>query len=198
MSSQRKRIRVNVTPGFLLLAGILIYLDQKVGILIWGVLASVCHELGHIFASRRFGGRAEVLSLTVTGAELKFSYQAVLSYGAESLIALAGPAVNLLLGAVSLCFHGHLIAMTNLAIGLFNLIPIPPMDGGRILFNLVCEWADASVSEQVTPVCAGIFIGLLFGVGLIAAIHYANIVLLILAGWLLAGTIRKQNIFSPK
>lgn len=198
MLNLKKRIGVNVTPGFLLLVGILLYLDQKVGFLAWGVLASVSHELGHILASRRFGGRVEVLSLTVTGAELRFSYPAVLSYGAESLIALAGPAVNLLIGALSLCFRFHLLAMTSIVIGLFNLIPILPLDGGRILFNLVCEWAGVSVSEHVTSVCAGVFIGVLFGAGLIAAVHYANIVLLILAGWLLTGIIGKQNIFSPK
>lgn len=198
MLNPRRRIRVNLTPGFLLLAGILLYLDQKIGILIWGILASTFHELGHVLAARRFGGRAEVLSLTVTGAELSFIYPRVLSYGAESLIALAGPAVNLLIGAVSLYFRGHLVAMTNFVIGLFNLIPIMPLDGGRILYNLLCEWTDVLVSERVMSACAGVFIGVLFGVGLIAAIHYANIVLLILAGWMLAGTLRKQNIFSPK
>ena len=198
MLHRKNRVRVNVTPGFLLLVGMLLYLDQKIGILIWGILASVCHELGHILAARHFGGRGEVLSLSVTGAELNFSYPAILSYGAESLIALAGPAVNLLIGIISLCLKSPLFAMTNIMIGLFNLSPILPLDGGRILFNLVCEWADVSVSEHVMSACAGIFIGILFGIGLIAAVHYANIILLILAGWLLAGTMRKQNIFSPK
>ena len=198
MLIQQVKNRVNLTPGFLLLAGILIYLDQNVDILIWGIMASFCHELGHVLAARRFGGRVEVLSLTVTGAELKFSYPTVISYGAESIIALAGPAVNLMIGAIALGFNSQMIAMTSIAVGLFNLIPILPLDGGRILFNLVCEWADVLTSERILSTCGGIFIGVLFGVGLIAAVHYANIVLLILAGWLLAGTIRKNNIFSPK
>ncbi len=198
MLTLRKRTKVNVTPGFLLLAGTLLYLDQSVGVLGWGILAAICHELGHIFFARLFGGRVEVLSLTVTGAELKFSYPKVLSYGMESIIALAGPAANLLTGVSALYFRGQLFAMTSIAIGLFNLLPILPLDGGCILFNLVCELADVSASERIMSVCAGIFIGILFGVGLIAAVHYANIVLLILSGWLLLGTIRKNNNFSPK
>lgn len=192
MLRRKKRVAVSVEPGFLLLAGILFYLDQSVGILIWGVLAAVLHELGHILAARCFGGRAEVLSLAVTGAELKFSYPAVLSYGAESIVALAGPAANLLVGVGALLLNARLLAMTSIVIGLFNLIPILPLDGGRILSNLLCEFAGIRASECVMTVCAAVFIGFLLGLGLITAVHYANIVLLILSGWLFVGTIRKR------
>lgn len=198
MLRRKKRAAVSADPGFLLLVGILFYLDQSVGILIWGVLAAALHELGHVLAARCFGGRAVALSFTVTGAELKFSYPAGLSYGAESIIALAGPAVNLLVGIGALLLSARLLAVTSLAIGLFNLVPILPLDGGRILSNLLCEFVGIRAAECAVPVCAAVFIGFLFGVGLIAAVHYANIVLLILSGWLFVGTIRKNNIFSPK
>lgn len=198
MWTRRPRSAVRLTPGFLLLAGILLYLDQSVGILLWGILASVCHEIGHVLAARRFGGRVERLSLTLTGAELRFSYPAILSYGGESLVALAGPAVNLLLGAAALCLGGTVLAMTSMAMGLFNLLPVLPLDGGRILFNLVCELSDVQAAERVLAVCGGILAGLLSGIGLIAALHYANPVLLMLSGWLLAGVLRNSRNFSPK
>ena len=68
------------------------------------------------------------------------------------LIALAGPATNLLLAAIFgiiirtvalvgtpgtfLDFFG-LIVYINLILGIFNLVPIPPLDGSRILFALL-------------------------------------------------------------
>lgn len=198
MWTRLQRSRLELTPGFLLLAGILLYLDQNVGTLLWGVLASVCHEVGHILAARSFGGRVERLSLTLTGAELRFSYPSILTYGSESMIALAGPAVNLLLGLTALCLRAFLPAMTSMAVGLFNLLPVLPLDGGRILFNLICELSEGSAAERVLSISGGILSGLLSGFGLIAALHYANPVPLILSGWLLAGALKNSRNFSPK
>ena len=190
--------KVRLTPGFLLLAAILLYLDQQVGLLAWAVLASVCHELGHIGAARLFGGRVGRLTLSATGAELTFRYPAALSYGAERVVALAGPLANLVIAGGAMLCDGYRLVLTSLAIGLFNLVPILPLDGGCFLHSLLCEWRNVSTADAVLAACAGVFIGVLAGVGLIAALHYANMVLLLLSGWLLVGTLRKNNIFSPK
>ena len=67
-----------------------------------------------------------------------------------ALIALAGPASNLVLAAIialvirlvpslALAGSGLLISMmtVNIALALFNLLPIPPLDGSRILYAIV-------------------------------------------------------------
>lgn len=67
-----------------------------------------------------------------------------------ALIALAGPASNLVLAAIialvirlvpslALAGSGLLISMmtVNIALALFNLLPIPPLDGSRILYAFV-------------------------------------------------------------
>ncbi len=76
--------RVEASPGFLLLLGALFWLDEGVGLLPWGLLACIVHELGHIAAALACGGRVERLSLTMVGAELSFSYRTPLSYGRDS------------------------------------------------------------------------------------------------------------------
>lgn len=191
------KTKVQVSPGFLLLLGILFYLDEGIGILPWGILAAALHECGHVLASRLFGGRVEAIAFGITGAELRFFYPCVLSYGRENVISLAGPAANLLTGGIALCLGGHLFAMASFALGLFNLVPILPLDGGRLLENLVAGQFGITAAENVLTVCAGISIGVLAGFGLIAAVRYANVMLLILSGWLLFGSIRKKNNFSP-
>ena len=89
MWTSHERPRVEASPGFLLLLGALFWLDEGVGLLVWGLLACLLHELGHIAAALVFGGRVERLALTVVGAELGFSYSAPQSYGQDSLVSLA-------------------------------------------------------------------------------------------------------------
>lgn len=184
------RPRLEASPGFLLLLGALYWLDEGVGLLPWGLLACVVHELGHVAAARCFGGRVERLSLTAVGAELSFSYRAPLTYGRDSLVALAGPGANLLLGGLFYWQGRHLPAVLSLGLGVFNLLPILPLDGGRVLYGLLAERLDPDWADRLLTAFAGCLVGVLAGVGTIAAVHYANVSLLLTALWLLAGVIR--------
>lgn len=185
-----ERPRMSVTPGFLLLLGGLFWLDEGIGLLPWGLLACLMHELGHVAAAAACGGRIDWLSLTAVGAELSFSYHTPLSYGQDCFVALAGPAVNLLAGGGCLILGWHLPAVANLGIGAFNLLPVQPLDGGRVLYGLLADRLDPDWAERLMTASAGCLTGILVGVGLITAVQYANVTLLLTAGWLLAGIFR--------
>lgn len=187
------RPRIEATPGFLLLLGALFWLDEGVGMLPWGLAACVLHELGHVAAAALFGGRVERLSLTAVGAELRIGYPAPLRYGQDSVVALAGPAANLLSGALALALGWALAAALSLAVGLFNLLPIPPLDGGRVLYGLLAGCLDPDWAQRLTAALSGCLVGLLVGVGAVAAIHYANVTLLLTALWLLLGVLRRGS-----
>lgn len=186
-----QRRGIEVSPGFLLLLGVLFWLDEGVGLLAWGLLACLLHELGHVAAALAFGGWADRLSLTAVGAEMSFGYPVPLSYGRDSLVALAGPAVNLLAGGAALALDCYLPAALNFGIGAFNLLPIQPLDGGRVLYNLLAEWLDPDWAERLMTAAAGCLVGVLVGAGAVVAARYANVTLLITALWLLLGVLRR-------
>lgn len=184
------RPELEVSPGFLLVLGALFFLDEGVGLLSWGLLACAVHELGHLAAARVFGGRIRRLSLTAVGAELSVDYPMPLSYGRSSFVALAGPAVNLLAGALAVSMKCYIPAALNFGIGGFNLLPIQPLDGGAVFYNLLAEWLDPDWANRLMTAAAGCLVGLLVGAGAVAAVRYANITLLITALWLLSCVLR--------
>lgn len=128
----------------------------------------VLHELGHAMAARRYGiGTAHITLYPFGGiAAIEDMPEEPVE---ELVIALAGPAVNFALAALFAWafaltgwpIAGILIAM-NLVMGLFNLIPAFPMDGGRVLRALLATrmgWVPAShLSIKVGRAFAWIFL----------------------------------------
>ncbi len=110
------------------------------------------HELGHALMARRFGIETRDITLYPIGGVARLE-RMPRAPGAELLIALAGPAVNFALAAVLLplvVFAGdelsspstfglvlESVLSVNLVLGLFNLVPAFPMDGGRIFRALL-------------------------------------------------------------
>lgn len=187
------RIKIEASPGFLLLLGVLFWLDEGVGLLPWGLAACIFHELGHIAAAAAFGGRVESLSLTVVGAELRIGYRIPLSYVRDSLVALAGPGANLLAGGLFLALNWELAAALTLVVGVFNLLPILPLDGGRVVYGLIADQLDPDWAERLMTALSSCLVGMLVGAGTVAAAYYANVTLLFTALWLLTGVLRRGS-----
>jgi Zn-dependent protease len=112
------------------------------------------HELGHCLVAQRFGISISRIILLPIGGMAQFS-RIPREPRTELLITVAGPAVNFFLAFIFLGMAGipgnwqellaaspgtnliHLAAVANLIMGTFNLLPIFPMDGGRIFRALM-------------------------------------------------------------
>lgn len=112
-------------------------------------VSALCHELGHLGALHLAGAEVERFRLTAFGAEIRAD-TCYLAYPREILCTLAGPAVNLLLALVFSRVAGdYVLAGANLLLGVFNLLPIPSLDGGRALYLLVSWCADPPAADRV-------------------------------------------------
>lgn len=175
--------RVVVSRGFLLLMAWLLYRGQF-GLTAQGLLACFLHELGHCLALLYFRQDIKEISITVFGAKILFPQQ--LSYRQELAVAVAGPAINLVL-AYLCCRTPDLLAFAglNLALAVFNLLPVGQLDGSRILRCLLAFFLSDRRTFVVSRCVGFCFTAIFFVSGLLLALKFGNLTLLFVSLWLL-------------
>jgi len=139
----------------------------------------VLHELGHSLTARRYGVHTRRILLMPIGGMAEMD-RIPRRPSAELLITIAGPAVNYAIAAVLIVVMwrdlfsgaettgygmkdlGFQLLVANLLMGTFNLLPVFPMDGGRILRALLATrlpylratWWAATVGKSLAGVLA--------------------------------------------
>jgi Zn-dependent protease len=134
-------IPIQINFSFLLLMGIFMLWQGPGGVLLLVVtfVSVLLHELGHALVARRFKVPILGIDLHFFGGAAKMGRMPS-SPREEILIAVAGPLVSFALALVAFLLLmvtrfsplGYLAGI-NLVLGVFNLLPALPMDGGRIL-----------------------------------------------------------------
>jgi Zn-dependent protease len=155
----------------------------EVGFVLALFVCVVLHELGHALAARRHGiGTRDITLLPIGGVARLESIPTRPSQ--EIVVALAGPAVNVVLAAagfVMLSLAGpeawlQRLVIANISLVLFNLIPAFPMDGGRVLRALLAMRMDR---VRATGIAARIAQGFAAVAGVVGL--FGNPTLLVLA-----------------
>ncbi|MBP1737373.1 MAG: Stage sporulation pro-sigma-K processing enzyme (SpoIVFB) [Oscillospiraceae bacterium] len=185
---------ISVSPGCLLLAAVMLYWDES---LFWpGILACLLHEMGHFIGIWMAGGRVRWLRFTAVGGEMGLDPVFPLSYGGELLATLAGPAASLLAAAVGGSMRCFLFAGVSLSMGVFNLLPIRLLDGGRCLYLTVAMLASPESARAALFWTSVVISAVLLCCGALLFFHYLNPTLLATSSWLLMEVIR-QNEKNP-
>ena len=125
--------RLEVREGFVVLLAALWCVDES-GVLPLVLLAAAVHEGGHLVTLRLSGGRLHRLCLTACGAVLHCALPA--GRCARAAVCLAGPAASLALTALAAQAGAWRLAGASALLGLFNVLPLPPLDGGAALGHL--------------------------------------------------------------
>lgn len=172
----------------------------------------VLHEYGHALAARYFGIGTRDITLYPIGGVARLESMPR-SPGAELVVAAAGPFVNMALAFGFAGYHtltsnsgafgptGELalplqLAVMNLGLGLFNLVPAFPMDGGRILRALL-----ATGGNRVGATVWAARIGKVLALGFVVAGLFGNPMLMVLgafvwfgAGAEASGVVREEQL----
>jgi Zn-dependent protease len=174
-------------------------------------LASLlAHEIGHALVARRAGLRVRGITLWLLGGVAQLEDEPA-SPRDELRVAIVGPAVSLALAgafgvaAAALSVVGApallvvmaaWLALGNVALGVFNLLPAAPLDGGRVLRGLLWRRHGNRVRAAVTATRAGVWVGTgLVAYGLLGAFTGWGIGTLwtALVGWFLVIAARQER-----
>lgn len=133
------RLRAPLVTLFLLALSLLY---DHTGILRWGLLCAALHEAGHLVAWGVLVRRMPRLEVSALGICLCMRGLG-LPPAREKLLATAGPVTNLVLCMAGVwvmdrwgyTYNGCWFVSANLLLGLFNLLPLPGLDGARLFGN---------------------------------------------------------------
>ncbi|MBR5542964.1 MAG: site-2 protease family protein [Oscillospiraceae bacterium] len=163
-------------PFFVLLA--LLYVFDFGEVFFPAMLAVFLHEAAHLFAIRCFGGTIEKIDIRAFGIRVNVPELKYMSYKKEIIIAAAGPLAGIVAAGVSLLAANifkseglFFFAGINFVITAINLIPVFPLDGGRITLSLMLWLFSVRFAYVVNYVLTIVSIGVLLGVCVVLAIN---------------------------
>ena len=166
----------------------------------------VAHEIGHALIARRYGIGTSSIDLWALGGLARLEREAP-TPRSEAAIAAAGPASSMAVGVLSAAVWALLrgrvgwewaslagwLAAVNVALGVFNMLPGSPLDGGRV----VRAWRWARHGDRIRAMREasriGIVVGwLVAGVGMLLSLRGFSSPMIIVAGVFIAMSARVE------
>lgn len=199
-------MKIKLHPLFLVLVAVTAIFGDGISML-WSFLAVLFHECGHILVARTRGYLMKNLVIMPYGAEMspKDNFDNVTSV----LVGFAGPLTNIFLALVTLgvwWIFPSLYQFTkpffdaNLSLAFFNLLPVYPLDGSRVMVGVMKNKLKALRILRVF----GVVVSLVFlGLFVWSCFYTVNFSFVVIALFLMHGAVMDNSsenyvsIFSP-
>lgn len=183
------------------------------------MIYAVIHELGHLFWGLILKLKPEAFSITPFGLQISFKtepnlYNTKIKNGTKLCLkrmslALAGPLTNFIIALILIIlnnielyknsiFFGEVAIYANILIGIFNLIPIYPLDGGRILKEIISIRSGIKKSYYYINKISNITMICLMFISSILLLYIHNIAILIILIYLGYLVIKQNKIYKIK
>ena len=188
---------MQIKIDFKIFAIIIIFLITKnIGIYATLMLFALIHELGHLVCGILLGFKPQSISIIPFGFKLGFKvkcddYNIKIKKGnrltlKKILIAISGPLTNVICIIVLILIKNKISIeefqnsiYANILLILFNLIPIYPLDGGRIMQGLIHIFIGLKQSYSYVKTITNINVILLTAISSILILYYKNITILL-------------------
>lgn len=180
---------------------IIFYITGQINIYGVVMLFAFLHECGHLLTGCIMGFKPKSLSIMPLGIAINFAVfpreynKKILKANYITLkkliIAMAGPIVNLVLAILFCIFPNSILGISsenivyaNILIAIFNLIPIYPLDGGRIVKYILNIYWGLKESNTYINKISNIVVILITMISSIGIYYYKNIAILFILAYL--------------
>ena len=189
---------------------IVFYITKQIGIYAIMIGFAILHELGHLFMGLLLGLKPEKIDLIPMGLAVSFKVnisdfnkkkkRGNVEVLKEIFIAIAGPVVNLIILILAQIFVKdemlkNLIIYANLLIFMFNLLPIYPLDGGRILNGVLHIFVGKREAMKLSYNISMIITIIVTAIASIGILYYKNIAIFFIVMYLWVIVLKEAFIY---
>ncbi len=192
---------------------ILFYVTKQIEIYTMIMFLAIIHELGHMVAGLLMGMKPEKLEIMPYGVSVSFKlmpkdYNRKIKKGNQLelkkiLVALAGPITNFMIIVIVLQMNMNLVSTlmilySNLILILFNLLPIYPLDGGRLIKGILHIFLGKMKAEKYTNYISFVTLMIVTFVSSIAIYELQNIAIFLIVLMLWVIFIREDRVYEKR
>ena len=152
-------------------------------LLLMSMLSILAHEAAHALVAAAFGSVPDALELTPLGAVILLENELKLPPLKRAAMLLAGPTASLVMAGLALWLMdrgwltpavGAQLFLCNIAIVMINLLPVFPLDGGRLLHLLLSGILSLQIVSKIMRMLGG-FVGIvLIALNIIVSVRHGG------------------------
>lgn len=194
---------------------LLFFITNQIKIYAMIMLFAIIHELGHLIAGILLGMKPEKIEIKVFGVSISFDvkkedYNIKIKKGnllevKKIFVALAGPLTNVFIMIIFISnifdisyYDKILIIFSNMTLILFNILPIYPLDGGRILKGVFYILKGKYKAEEYIYHISYITLIILTAISSITLLYFKNIAIFIAIIFLWGLQIKENAIYQNR
>ena len=191
---------LSIHPLFYLF-GVYYALTGRVFVFVVCTICAVVHEIGHSFVASNLGYVLKRITLMPFGAVITGDIKDLRPID-EIKVALAGPFINVAIAIFFIALwwvfpetYGYtdVVVTTNLSLALVNLLPIYPLDGGRVLKSILAIWFTQKTVEIICKSIGIAFSVILLALFVFSCFNTVNLSLLFFSAFVIVSVFSKNQ-----